>query len=125
MRSDRYVIPVKSENRNEISGVVHDTSSTGATVFIEPMSVVNANNEIRDLKGKEQAEIERILAQLSSQVSEYKSEIETNYYQLCELDFIFCKAKLSLKYNATEAKINDSGEIYLKKACELDKNLCE
>ncbi len=116
MRSDRYVIPVKSENRNEISGVVHDTSSTGATVFIEPMSVVNANNEIRDLKGKEQAEIERILAQLSSQVSEYKSEIETNYYQLCELDFIFCKAKLSLKYNATEAKINDSGEIYLKKA---------
>lgn len=116
MRSDRYVIPVKSEYKNDISGVVHDTSSTGATVFIEPMSVVNANNEIRELKGKEQAEIERILSHLSASVSEYKTETETNYHQICILDFIFCKAKLSLKYNASEAKINDNGEIYLKKA---------
>lgn len=116
MRSDRYVIPVKSEYRNEISGVVHDSSSSGATLFIEPMSVVNANNEIRDLKGKEQAEIERILAELSSQVSEHKIAIETDYHQLCRLDFIFCKGKLSLAMNASEAKINDEGKIYLKKA---------
>ncbi len=116
MRSDRYVIPVKSEYRNEISGIVHDSSSTGATLFIEPMSVVNANNEIRDLKGKEQAEIERILAELSSQVTEHKVSIETNYHQLCKIDFIFCKGQLSLAMNATEAKINNSGKIYLKKA---------
>lgn len=116
MRSDRYVIPVKSEYRNEIPGVIHDTSTSGATVFIEPMSVVNANNEIRDLKGKEEAEIERILSELSSQTSEYKAEIESNYHQICYLDFIFCKGKLSLKQNATEAKLNASGIINLKKA---------
>ena len=116
MRSDRYVIPVKSEYRNEIPGVVHDTSSSGATVFIEPMSVVNANNEIRDLKGKEEAEIERILAELSAHISEYKAEIETDYHQLCRLDFIFCKGKLSLKQNASEAQMNDQGIINLKKA---------
>ena len=116
MRSSRYVIPVKSEYRGEVAGVVHDTSSSGATLFVEPMSVVNANNEIRDLAGKEEAEIERILAELSAEVSEYVGQIESNYKQICELDFIFCKGKLSLKFNCTEPALNGEGRIYLKKA---------
>lgn len=116
MRSSRYVIPVRSEYRSEVSGVVHDTSSSGATLFIEPMSVVNTNNEIRDLLGKEEAEIERILAALSSDVSEYTSQIAANYAQICELDFIFCKGKLSEKFGCVKPELNDRGEIYIKKA---------
>jgi len=116
MRSSRYVIPVKSEYRSEIAGVVHDTSSSGATLFVEPMSVVNSNNEIRDLAGKEEAEIERILAELSAEVSEHTEQIESNYKQICELDFIFCKGKLSLKFNCSEPKLNDAGRVHLKKA---------
>lgn len=102
MRGDRYVIPVRAEYRAEVPGVVHDTSSSGATLFVEPMSVVNANNEIRDLRAKEQAEIERILAALSAEVSEYQGEIEADYAALCELDFIFCKGKLSADMGASE-----------------------
>lgn len=116
MRGDRYVIPVRSEYRTEVPGVVHDTSSSGATLFIEPMSVVNANNEIRDLRAKEQAEIERILAALSAEVSEYKDEIEADYETVCELDFIFCKAKLSVSMGASEPVLNDEGRINIKKA---------
>lgn len=116
MRSDRYVIPVRAEYRSELPGVVHDTSSSGATLFVEPMSVVNANNEIRDLTGKEQAEIERILAALSAEVSAHTAEIESNYIQLCELDFIFCKGKLSESYGCSEPVLNDTGSIHLKKA---------
>lgn len=112
MRSGRYVIPVKAEYRSEVAGVVHDTSASGATVFIEPMSVVNANNEIRDLVGREEAEIERILAMLSAKVSERAHEILTNYVQLCELDFIFCKGRLSLKFSCSEPVLNDTGEIF-------------
>lgn len=116
MRGDRYVIPVRAEYRAEVPGVVHDTSSSGATLFVEPMSVVNANNEIRDLRAKEQAEIERILAALSAEVSEYQGEIEADYETLCELDFIFCKGKLSADMGASEPLLNDKGRIYLKKA---------
>lgn len=116
MRGDRYVIPVRAEYRAEVPGVVHDTSSSGATLFVEPMSVVNANNEIRDLRAKEQAEIERILAALSAEVSEYQGEIEADYETLCELDFIFCKGKLSADMGASEPVLNDKGRIYLKKA---------
>ena len=116
MRGDRYVIPVRAEYRSEINGIVHDTSSSGATLFIEPMSVVNANNEIHDLHAKEQAEIERILATLSVEVSEHTGELETNYESICELDFIFCKGKLSLKYGASEPILNSDGIIYIKKA---------
>lgn len=116
MRGDRYVIPVRAEYRAEVPGVVHDTSSSGATLFVEPMSVVNANNEIRDLRAKEQAEIERILAALSAEVSEYQGEIEADYAALCELDFIFCKGKLSVDMGASEPALNDKGQVYLKKA---------
>lgn len=116
IRSERYVIPVKSENKSEIPGIVHDTSSSGATLFIEPMSVVNSNNEIRDLKNKEDQEIERILAELSSYVAENAHTIFVDYNILIQLDFIFCKGKLSLDMNATEPRMNKKGIIRLKKA---------
>lgn len=116
MRSDRFVIPVKSEYRGEVNGIVHDTSSTGATLFIEPMSVVQSNNEIRDLINKEQLEIERILAELSAVVSESSHTIFVAQNTVSELDFIFCKGRMSLDMNANEPKLNDKGRIVLKKA---------
>jgi DNA mismatch repair protein MutS2 len=116
MRSDRYVIPVKSEYRGEVSGIVHDTSASGATLFIEPMSVVNGNNEIRDLMNKEQQEIERILAELSALVAESSHTIFVDYKHVTNLDFIFCKGRLSLDMDANEPKLNDNGIIRYKKA---------
>lgn len=116
MRSDRYVIPVKSEYRGEVNGIVHDTSSSGATLFIEPMSVVNSNNEIRDLHTKEQQEIERILAELSVLVSENSHTIFVDYKNVTNLDFIFCKGRLSLDMDANEPVLNDKGIIRYKKA---------
>ncbi len=116
IRSDRYVIPVRAEYRSEIAGIVHDSSASGATLFIEPMSVVNANNEIRDLLNKEQLEIEKILMTLSAEVSENSSIILTDYDILLRLDFIFCKAKLSFDMNATEPVLNKDGIIEFKKA---------
>lgn len=116
MRSDRYVIPVKSEYRSEVNGIVHDTSASGATLFIEPMSVVNSNNEIRDLRNKEQQEIERILAELSALVSENSHAIFVDYKNVTELDFIFCKGRLSLDMDANEPVLNDKGIIRYKKA---------
>lgn len=116
MRSDRYVIPVKSEYRGEVNGIVHDTSASGATLFIEPMSVVNSNNEIRDLHAKEQQEIERILAELSALVAENSHTIFVDYKNVTDLDFIFCKGRLSLDMDANEPKLNDKGIIRYKKA---------
>lgn len=116
MRSDRYVIPVKSEYKGEVNGIVHDTSASGATLFIEPMSVVVSNNEIRDLHNKEQLEIERILMELSAEVSENSHTIFVNYNAVTELDFMFAKAKLSLDMNANEPILNDEGRIVFKKA---------
>ncbi|MCR4719107.1 MAG: endonuclease MutS2 [Firmicutes bacterium] len=116
IRSDRYVIPVKAEYRGEIAGIVHDSSASGSTLFIEPMSVVNANNEIRDLLNKEQAEIDRILYELSQEVSQREDIIITDYKLISRLDFIFCKAKLSLDMNAKEPILNDEGIINFKKA---------
>ena len=116
MRSDRYVIPVKSEYRSEVNGIVHDTSASGATLFIEPMSVVNSNNEIRDLHTKEQQEIERILAELSALVAENSHTIFVDYKNVTDLDFIFCKGRLSLDMDANEPKLNDKGIIRYKKA---------
>ncbi len=116
MRGDRFVIPVRSEYRAEIPGIIHDTSSSGATLFIEPMAVLNSNNEIRDLKNKEQIEIDRILAELSAEVSENSHTVFVDYNNITELDFLFCKAKLSLDMNANEPELNDKGIVELKKA---------
>lgn len=116
MRSDRYVIPVKGEYRNEIPGIIHDTSSSGATVFIEPMTVVNSNNEIRDLKNREDREIERILRELSALVADNSHAVFVDYNNISRLDFMFCKAKLSLDMNASEPKLNSNGIINFKKA---------
>lgn len=116
MRSDRFVIPVKSEYKGEVNGIVHDSSSTGATLFIEPMSVVQSNNEIRDLMNKEQLEIERILAELSADVSESSHAIFVAQKSVNELDFMFCKGRMSLDMGANEPKLNDDGRINLKKA---------
>ena len=116
IRSGRFVIPVKAEFRSAVSGLVHDTSSSGATVFIEPMSVVEANNDIRILRSKEQAEIERILAELSAELSAYAESISQSYQMLTELNVIFAKAHLAYKMKASIPVMNDTGRIYLKKA---------
>lgn len=116
MRSERYVIPVRAEYRGEVKGIVHDSSSSGATLFIEPMSVVSANNEIRDLMSREQVEIERILMELSVLVSDNSHTLFVDYRAITQLDFVFCKAKLSLDYNGNEPDLNEDGIIELKKA---------
>ncbi len=116
VRNDRFVIPVRSEYKSEIPGIVHDTSSSGATLFVEPMSVVQSNNEIRDLKGKESAEIEKILYELSALIAECGHALFVNYKIICKLDFWFCKARFSLDYNGNEPHLNDKGIINLKKA---------
>ena len=107
IRSDRYVVPVKSEHKNAIPGLVHDVSSSGSTFFIEPMGVVKANNELRELQQKEKKEIERILAELSAACAAKKEDIAENYRLLIWLDEIFARAKLSLKLNCTEPKLSD------------------
>lgn len=116
MRSDRYVIPVRAEYKSEVNGIVHDTSSSGSTLFIEPMSVVSANNEIRALINREEQEIQKILAELSVDAGEHAAELSENYNMLCELDFIFCKGKLSLDYDGREPILNGDGIIEFKKA---------
>lgn len=107
MRGDRYVLPVKAEYKGQVPGLVHDQSSTGATLFIEPMSFVNLNNEIKELKLKEKAEIERILMELSNKVYEEIEIIESNYKILTELDFIFAKAKYSSSINGICPTVSD------------------
>ena len=107
IRSDRYVVPVKSEHKNAIPGLVHDVSSSGSTFFIEPMGVVKANNELRELLAKEKKEIERILAELSAQCAAHKEDISEDYQLLVWLDAIFARAKLSLKLECTEPKLSD------------------
>ncbi len=116
MRSDRYVIPVKSEYKQEVNGIVHDTSASGSTLFIEPMSVVSANNEIRALENQEEQEIEKILSELTMLVSDYDTQIQKNHNVISELDFIFCKGKLSIDYDGREPILNTNGEIEFIKA---------
>ena len=116
MRSDRYVIPVRSEYKNEVPGIVHDTSASGATMFIEPMSVVNSNNEIRDLKNREEIETERILMELSALAAENAHAVFVDYSCVSRLDFMFCKGRLSLDMNGTEPILNGSGIIDFKRA---------
>ena len=108
-RNGRFVVPVKAEHRGDVPGLVHDTSSTGATVFVEPQQVVEINNQIKVLEGCEEAEIERILASLSAEVSMYKGAIEQDYDALTTLDFIFARAKLSFEMNAAAPSLLESG----------------
>ena len=123
-RDGRYVVPVKQEFRSQVAGLVHDTSSSGSTVFIEPMGVVNANNDIRVLKGEEEKEIERILFELSGLCAGCASDIVDSYHTLVELNLIFAKAHLAYKMKAVRPVMNDSGVIELKAARHplIDKN---
>ena len=107
IRSDRYVVPVKSEHKNAIPGLVHDVSSSGSTFFIEPMGVVKANNELRELAAKEKKEIERILAQLSAECAAHKEDILEDYQLLIWLDTIFARAQLSMKLDCSEPALSD------------------
>ncbi|WP_291628211.1 endonuclease MutS2 [Clostridium sp.] len=107
MRGDRYVLPVKAEYKSSVPGLVHDQSSTGATLFIEPMSLVNLNNEIKELKLKEKAEIERILMDLSNKVFDVIDTVESNFNILTELDFIFAKGKYASSLNAICPEVNE------------------
>lgn len=116
MRNGRYVVPVKIEHRSEISGLVHDTSSSGATVFIEPTAVVEANNEIKVLQSKERDEIERILFELSAEAGGFYEGIKASYECAVELNLIFAKAKLAYEMKATVPEINDEGIINLRSA---------
>ncbi|MBQ9472674.1 MAG: endonuclease MutS2, partial [Ruminococcus sp.] len=115
-RDGRYVVPVKQEFRSQVAGLVHDTSSSGSTVFIEPMGVVNANNDIRVLKGDEEKEIERILFELSGLCAGCASDIINSYKTLTELNLIFAKGHLAYKMKAVRPVMNDSGVIDLKGA---------
>ncbi|MGO1469204.1 MAG: endonuclease MutS2, partial [Tissierella sp.] len=115
MREGRYVVPVKSENKNSIEGLVHDMSSSGATFFIEPIAVVELNNEIRELELKEKEEIERILKVLSEMVAKEAEAISNNQYLLQELDFVFAKGKLALDMDATKPVLNNKGYVNIRK----------
>ena len=116
MRSGRFVIPVKAECRGNVPGLVHDTSGSGQTVFVEPMAVVEANNEIKVLESKEQDEIARILYMLTAEVAENANQIIRSYEAAVELNVIFAKAELAYKMKATLPVMNNSGIIELKKA---------
>ncbi len=114
-RSGRYVVPVKSEHKNEIPGLVHDVSGSGGTFFIEPMGVVKANNELRELEVKEAKEIERILAELSAECAQFKEDIAQDYDLLVMIDCIFARAQLSSRMRGMEPKLSDKG-MYLRRA---------
>ena len=116
IRQGRYVVPVKSECRNDVPGLVHDVSATGGTYFIEPMSAVNANNALRELELKEKKEIERILAELSAEAAAHREDINLNYTMLVQLDVIFAKAKLAYRMRAWAPIMNDQGKVDLRKA---------
>jgi len=113
MRGGRYVVPVKSEHKGDVPGLVHDVSSSGQTMFIEPLSVVNANNEIQTLLGKERKEIERILYELSGEAAGFAGEISSNYTNLVFLDFTFAKARLAYDMEAFPPHLSDDGEVDL------------
>ncbi len=115
MRNGRYCLPVKAEAKSFVPGMVHDQSSTGSTFFIEPLAVVNLNNELRELQIKEQEEIQIILSQLSNQVAEHTETLAMNYATLTELDFIFAKANLAKSYNGIAPSFNERGIIHIRK----------
>ena len=116
IRQGRYVVPVKSECKNDVPGLVHDVSASGSTYFVEPMSAVNANNALRELELKEKKEIERILAELSAETAGYREAITLDYQMLVQLDVIFAKAKLAYQMRAGAPIMNDQGRVELRKA---------
>ena len=116
MRNGRYCIPVKAEYKGQVPGMIHDQSSTGSTLFIEPMSVVKLNNDMRELELQEQKEIEVILADLSQQIATEQEAISLNLELMVQLDFIFARATLAMEMNASEPVFNNEGRINLKKA---------
>ena len=116
LRGERYVVPVKSEKRSEIPGIIHDTSSTGQTIFVEPMAVVEANNKIREWLSKEREEIDRILQHLSGRVLAFRSELLVDTNLIGEIDFLSAKANLSIAMNASQPIFNQDGRILLRKA---------
>lgn len=115
MRQDRYVVPVKAEHKGAVPGLVHDISASGATLFIEPMGAVKANNELRELSAKEKLEIERILAELSADCAQHRDDISSDFEILVRLDLIFAKAKLSYKLNCQSPSMEGKG-IVLRRA---------
>ena len=116
IRQGRYVVPVKSECKNDVPGLVHDVSATGSTYFVEPMSAVNANNALRELELKEKKEIERILAELSAETAGYREAISDNVTLLIRLDVIFAKARLAFQMRAWAPEMNDCGRVELRNA---------
>lgn len=114
-RNGRFCIPVKAEYRGQIPGMIHDQSSTGSTLFVEPMAIVKLNNDLRELEIKEEKEIEIVLANLSAQVAEQTEPLNFNVLLLTELDFIFARALLSRSYNGTEPEFNTEGRVRIKK----------
>ncbi len=126
MRNDRYCLPVKAEYRSQVPGMIHDQSSTGSTLFVEPMAVVKLNNDLKELILKEQKEIEIILSNLSNEVAGYSQVLSDNYKLLTTLDFIFAKAAYAKEYKGTRPELNTNGIIELKEAKHplLDKDKC-
>ena len=114
MRGERYCVPVKAEYRSHVSGLIHDQSSTGSTLFIEPMSIVKLNNELKELYAKEQEEIQVILARLSEETAAFTNEIVADYKILTELDFIFARGELALSMNGSRPVLNKEGRIKIR-----------
>ena len=116
MRNGRFVLPVKNEDKNEIKGLIHDSSGTGATLFIEPLKVVEANNELRTLMSEEASEIERILAEFSQNISDFSLQLKSNYYNITEIAFCFACSELAYKMNAVKPNLTDKRELSFIKA---------
>ena len=114
MRGDRYCIPVKAEYRSQVQGLIHDQSSTGSTLFIEPMAVVKLNNDLKELYAKEQEEIQVILARLSEETAQYIEEIREDYRAMTDLDFIFARGALALSMRGSRPILNEEGRIHIR-----------
>ena len=115
MRNGRYCLPVRAEYKSQFQGMIHDQSSTGSTLFVEPMAIVRLNNELKELSIKEQEEIEKVLADLSNRAAEHSDDLENDFYTLSELDFIFARGSLSKQMKGTEPTFNNKGIINIKK----------
>ena len=114
MRGDRYCVPVKAEYRGQVQGLIHDQSSTGSTLFIEPMAIVKLNNDLKELYAKEQEEIQVILANLSEEAAQYIEEIRVDYRSLTDLDFIFARGALAISMRASRPLLNEEGRIRIR-----------